>query len=164
MIVITDTSVILNLSCIGKEDLLFLLFGRILAPPEVAAEFQRLAEADPRFLGLSFPGFVEVTSAPSIPESLLSNPRLDMGEIAALALAIETGADLVLMDEQAGRAAAVCLGLAVVGVLGVLIQAKKSGLIREVLPSVRMLEDRAGFWVLPSLLAKVAQLAGESHD
>ena len=53
MIVVADTSVVvLNLCCVRKERLLSALFGRVLAPTEVAAEFRRLAGVDVRFSGL----------------------------------------------------------------------------------------------------------------
>lgn len=59
MTVITDTSVVLDLCLIGQQDLLPLLYGRILAPTVVMTEFQRLASVDSRFQGLVFPAFIE---------------------------------------------------------------------------------------------------------
>jgi len=55
MAVVSDTSVILNLCFLGHEELLTKLFGEVLSPPEVAAEFENLAASDPRFRGLIFP-------------------------------------------------------------------------------------------------------------
>ena len=49
MIVVTDTSVVLNLCCLRQENLLPDLFGTVLDPPSVALEFQRLARTDARF-------------------------------------------------------------------------------------------------------------------
>ena len=46
MIVVTDTSVILNLCLLRQENLLVSLFATVLAPTQVVAEFQRLAAAD----------------------------------------------------------------------------------------------------------------------
>ena len=51
MIVVADTSVVLNLCCVRQERLLSALFGRVLVPTEVAAEFRRLAGVDVRFSG-----------------------------------------------------------------------------------------------------------------
>ena len=45
MIVVADTSVILNLCRVRHEHLLPALFGRVLIPTEVASEFSRLAGA-----------------------------------------------------------------------------------------------------------------------
>src|SRR5207302_5109781 len=50
-IVVTDTSVVLNLCLRHREELLAALDREVLAPEEVRAEFQRLAATDPRFRG-----------------------------------------------------------------------------------------------------------------
>ena len=49
MIVVADTSVILNLCRVEQEHLLQKLFARVLIPREVAAEFTRLSIVRPRF-------------------------------------------------------------------------------------------------------------------
>jgi predicted nucleic acid-binding protein len=56
-------------------------------------------------------------------------PKLDDGERAAIALALAVKADLVLMDDQDGVAAARRQGLTVTGTLGVLDLAARRGLI-----------------------------------
>ncbi len=55
--------------------------------------------------------------------------QLDLGESESIALAIETQAEYLLIDEFHGRQVAENLGIRIVGVLGVLIQAKKKNLI-----------------------------------
>lgn len=55
--------------------------------------------------------------------SLGSDEFLDPGETAALLLAREIRADLLLLDERKGRAVAKRLGLAVTGTVGVLVRA-----------------------------------------
>jgi len=59
MIVVADTSVILNLCRVGHEQLLQQLFKRVLVPEEVAGEFVRLAKTQKRFTGLLLPGWIE---------------------------------------------------------------------------------------------------------
>lgn len=54
---------------------------------------------------------------------------LDPGETEAIALAVEIGADLLLIDERKGRREAKLLGLRTTGLLGVLLEAKKAGLL-----------------------------------
>lgn len=65
VIVVTDTSVVLNLAWLREERLLEELFGSVLAPPAVRTEFERLSLADHRFRGLHFPDFV-IVAAPRI--------------------------------------------------------------------------------------------------
>lgn len=162
MIVVTDTSVVLNLCVIGQQALLPLLYGRVLAPAQVVMEFQRLAAADPRFHGLVFPSEIEVAH-PADPHPVLAmSRRLHDGEIAALALAVERKASLVLLDDSAGRKAAASLGLRVIGLLGVLAEARTKHLTSALAPLIDRLQSEAGFWISPDLRALVLKAVGES--
>lgn len=161
MIAVTDTSVVLNLCRVGLECLLQDLFGKVLAPPAVASEFQRLAAMDPRFTGVLWPLFIRVVAPVGTAPALRGNHKLHSGEVEALSLAVEHDVDLVLMDERAGRAAAARLGLDSVGILGILIQAKKNGLVPEIGPVLDELESKAGFWISPSLKIRVLGMVRE---
>ena len=138
MIVVADTSVILNLTFVGQEQLLTHLFGEVLIPPAVRAEFLRLSSAPGRFAGLILPASLQTRPVSGIPASLRGDQRLDAGEIEALTLALELHADFVLMDEGAGRLAAIQHGLVSLGVLGLLIRGKRKGLLPEVAPILSM--------------------------
>ncbi len=80
----------------------------------------------------------------------------------ASALAVELNADRLLMDERLGRAAAMRVGLQVIGVLGILIAAKRNNLIQEVKPLLDALIEQVGFWIDARLYAEVLQAVGES--
>ena len=161
MIVVADTSVVLNLCRMQHERLLQQTFKRVLVPCEVAEEFARLAKVQPRFAGLVLPDWIEISSAPlpSPPEVIQAD--LDAGESAAIALCLEQHADALLIDESAGRAVANQLGLRVVGIVGILIDAKNDGLISSVTVLLGRLEREAGFWISAELRRHVLQLAGE---
>ena len=160
MIVVADTSVVLNLCCVRREALLSTLFGRVLVPAEVAAEFSRLARADARFAGLTLPAWIEVRPAPPPPREVTA-AHLDTGESAAIALCLSQSADALLIDETLGRAVAARLGLRTIGLLGILLDARTHRLIERVAPILDELEQTAGFWIAPPLRARVLQLAGE---
>lgn len=163
MIVVTDTSVILNLCLIGREEILPILFGTIVAPSAVVIEFDRLVKVDPRFRHLVFPSFIECSEPSQVLPHLTAIKRLQSGEIAALSLAVQRKANAVLMDELAGRAAAVALGLKPVGLLGILLEAKGRGLISALTPLLDRLEVEAEFWISTTLKNVILNAAGEAQ-
>ncbi|MGH9599843.1 MAG: DUF3368 domain-containing protein [Bryobacteraceae bacterium] len=87
--------------------------------------------------------------------------QLHRGEAEAIALATDLGADMVLIDEQEGRQLASQAGLAVIGVLGILLRAKRMGEVATVKSEIDLLRAKARFFVSPSLEAKVLAAAGE---
>ncbi|MBI4028285.1 MAG: DUF3368 domain-containing protein [Verrucomicrobia bacterium] len=161
MIVVADTSVLINLCRIGQSHLLQQLFHEVLIPPEVAAEFARLVSFVPRFAGLSLPSGIRQQSPTAVPSRIRSAPGLDRGEISALSLAVEIHADAVLVDERRGYQVALELGLLAIGVLGILLRAKSAGLLPAVRPLLDSLQRDAGFWMLESLRQQVLHLADE---
>ena len=162
MIVVTDTSVILNLCWLRHEGLLSAIYEALLAPGLVRREFERKAATDPRFNGLRFPHFITLAEPAVIPAVLAANRDLDVGEIAALALALERGIGDVLMDEKAGRAAALALGLHVSGLLGVLIEGKRRNLLPALRPLLDALASGARFWIDAGLRERVLRSVGET--
>ena len=162
MIVVTDTSVVLNLCWLRRESLLSAIYEDVLAPEQVRLEFERKAATDPRFTGLAFPQFIIVARPVIIPEALAANATLDPGEVAALALALERGIADVLIDESFGRAAALALGLHVSGLIGVLIEGKKRNLVPALRPLLDSLVTGAKFWLTDRLRERVLRSAGET--
>ena len=106
----------------------------------------------------SHKGAFIVCSAPEVPVELAAT-QLDAGEASALALAL-TAEATVLLDEMRGRRVAADLAIPVVGFCGLLILAKRQGLIAAVLPYLH--QARAGgYFLSDELLTKVARMANE---
>ncbi len=162
VLVVSDTSVLLNLCRVSAEGLLPELFQEVWIPPAVAAEFSRLTKSRPRFQGLMLPGWVQISPPVQVPSEVRACPDLDAGESEALALALEWHADAVLIDEAAGRRAAGLLKVPFVGVAGILLRARQSGLIPAVRPVFVRLRAEAGFWLHPDFEVEVLRLAGEA--
>jgi predicted nucleic acid-binding protein len=125
MVVVADTSPINYLVLIGQIDLLW-LYQRVLVPPAVLLELthKRAPEAVRTWVS-GEPQWLKVLS----PSNGLLLPQLDPGESEAIALAIEIGAEVLLIDEQAGRREAVRRGVKVAGTLAVLDEAARGGLV-----------------------------------
>ena len=87
--------------------------------------------------------------------------RLDAGEAAAIALAVEKAASIILIDERKGRRIAAEYGMRPVGVLGVLVQAKNRALIPAVRPLIDQLQKGIDFHLSPQLIAEVLRAAHE---
>ena len=87
--------------------------------------------------------------------------ELDEGEKQAVSLASELGDDvLLLIDDRAGRQAARKLGVAVTGLVGLLLLAKESGLIGRVGPFLDQLRQ-AGYWLSNEVIGIAKGLAKE---
>jgi predicted nucleic acid-binding protein len=80
---------------------------------------------------------------------------LDPGEAEAIALALETRAELLLMDERLGRDTARYLGLTFTGLIGLLVQGKRKGLIPSIKHELDALRDIAGFRIADSLYWRI---------
>lgn len=123
----------------------------------------RLAHADAREdLRQAFrEGWIKTKLLQSDKVALLLAATLDSGEAEAIALALESQADLILLDERDGRAGATRAGLQITGLLGALLRAKKNGQVESVWQELQVLRTRARFFVSSSLEARVLESAGE---
>jgi predicted nucleic acid-binding protein len=128
MIVVSNTTPINYLVLTGKQDILQLLFGQVIVPEAVMRELQ--AAAAPPQVGLwlrNRPDWIETRQVATPSDTSLSN--LDEGEREAIQLAEELKADLLMIDERAGRDEALKRGLPVIGTLAVLESAAERGLL-----------------------------------
>ena len=161
MIVVADTSDLLNLGRVEQTELLRGIFHEIVIPVEVAAEFLRLSGNAARFQGLILPNWIHQRSVTAILPQVRTSAELDAGEAAAISLAVELCADAILIEERRGHLIASQLGLKTIGLLGILIQAKAIGLLPAVLPVIERLEKDAGFWLSAQLRERVLRMDGE---
>ena len=160
MIVVSDTSPIRALWHLGLMTLLRDLFGEVFVPPAVVAE---LSDSPSRLPAISVEGFdfLRIQAPRDRSRVMQLASTLDAGESEALALAVEIGAGAVLIDERAGRARALKLGLQPLGLLGILARAKANGQIQAIGPLVRTLQGETAFFVSDALLREVLREAGE---
>lgn len=88
--------------------------------------------------------------------------ELDLGEAEAIALALETDIQQILMDENARRTKAKALGLVPIGVLGILLRAKFQGQLGSVKDAMLALRQDAAFFITDELYQRLLAEAGEA--
>ncbi len=128
-VVVSDTGPLNYLVLIDQIELLPTLFTVVLIPGAVYAELDDIETPPPvRDWLKSMPGWL-VVETPS-PTTIDADVRsLDTGEQAAIALAAQVHADLLLMDDRAGVAVARARGFATTGTLGLLVMGARLGLV-----------------------------------
>lgn len=157
-VIISDTSPLVCLHHLGLKDLLAELFGTVIIPSAVASELAESA-AGPIEVGL-IPWLV-VQDPKDIAPVTSRHPRLDDGEAAAIALAVELGANLLLIDETTGRAAAASWGLKTTGTIGVLLRGKANGRVVELRPLLDRLINELNFFISKNIYEVALRAAGE---
>jgi uncharacterized protein len=162
LIVVSDTSAVLNLARINRLDILRALYGEVLIPSAVYEELTDTADDLTAAIDFVSEPWLIVAVAEDRDQVRRFRRDLDRGEAEAIALAIERRADLILVDEKRGRRIAAAAGLTVTGLLGVVARAKRTGLIDQAKPVLDQLIDIARFWIGPELYAEVLEQLGES--
>ena len=159
MIVVSDTSPILSLALIGRLELLRDLYGTILIPEAVRSEIVATKQSGAREIG-SANWIVARPIEHDIVLKLLLR-EVDQGEAEAIGLALQSKADVLLIDERKARQLAAYLELGVVGLLDVLQEAKQRHLITSVKPILDDLIARARFRLSHKLYQRTLFTAGE---
>ena len=129
MIVVADSGPLHYLILLGHVDLLQRFYGEVLVPEPVAGELTTASAPDTvREWMTNPPAWVAVRPVTADVISRVTDD-LDLGERAAIALAETVRADLLLIDEAAGRAEARRRHLRVTGTLGVLRAGAERGVV-----------------------------------
>ncbi len=128
MLVVADTSPFIGLLKIGHVDIFPRLYGAVVIPPEVAAELANAKrQAEVRAFIASPPQWLSIRS----PKLLEAIPDIDAGERAAVGLAQELKADLLLIDEKVGREAAIARNIRTLRTTALLFDAAKAGVLSD---------------------------------
>jgi predicted nucleic acid-binding protein len=159
MTVVCNTSPLLVLAKIQRLGLLTQLYARLVIPGAVVDEVGAKVDAAAAQIQ-ALVATPRVTVQRATPQTLAGLPvDLGPGEREAIALALETAADLVVLDDQAGRRLARARGLQVTGTVGVLIEARSRGLLPALRPELDRLRD-AGLWLADAFYQRLCQAEG----
>src|SRR5262249_6759459 len=111
------------LSAVGRLGLLRVLYVRVLVPRTVFDEVVVVGQGEMGSGEVAAATWIEVREVADR-DGLLAKfeTRIDAGEAAAIVLALNVRADLIVMDDRLGRREAEAEGLVVHGTLGVLLR------------------------------------------
>jgi predicted nucleic acid-binding protein len=159
-VVLSDASPLIALALIDRLNLLHSLFGEVLITEVVKGEV---------LVGGDKPGETAIAAAIEaswirvIADQWLEPqfPDLDEGEASTLRAAMHIGVPcLVLIDERVGRATARELGIPLSGTLGLIVQARKRGLIPSARAAFEQLLER-DFRVATEMIREALVQVGE---
>ena len=160
--IICNTSPIQYLHQIGQLQILQALAGRILVPPAVLSEL-----AEGRAHGMDLPDLdalarITVRAPVSAPATALI-ADLGAGETQVLMLGLEMPGAIVVLDDALARRVAETRRIPLIGTLGLLLDAKRAGLIPAVKPCLDQLQSLR-FRLATPTRAAVLKLAGETDQ
>ena len=146
MKVISNSSVLIALSGIDRLELLQRRFPEGVIVPD--AVWREVVET-----GHGRAGAKKVSDAVWIKRRKVQNhviatalqTTLDQGEAEVIALGLEIGADLLLLDEKSARSTAVRLQYPVLGTIGILIWGKREGFFTSLAKELTLLQQKGGF-------------------
>ena len=160
MKVVCNSSTVIALARISRLDILEKVVKSLMIPPAVYDDIVTK--------GAGRPGAAEVKEAKWIEKRNVSerelvmklNVTLGRGESEAIALAKEVKADLVILDDEKARKAAISEGLRITGLLAFLVQAKEKDIIKRVKPLMDNLRQK-DFFISEDLYQDAIGKAGE---
>ncbi|MGI2907003.1 DUF3368 domain-containing protein [Tolypothrix sp. VBCCA 56010] len=157
--VIINSSPLIVLFKSQQAELLPQLFPKILVPSAVWDEITNSGLNDPasqKLPSTSWAQRVEVEAI--VPE--IAAWDLGKGESAVFTLALKTLNCAAIVDDRAARRCGQTFGITTIGTGGLLILAKRRGLIPSISPGIQALRD-AGLWLSDTVVNLLKQQAGE---
>ena len=149
MMIISDASPIIALYNIGHLSLLKLLYHNVTITDIVQAEVE-----------IELPSWIVIDSSYELHTYQSLAVQLDRGEASSIALALKHEASTLIIDERKGRKIANSLGIEVIGLLGIIVKAKKEGKIEKGMPIVQALQNN-GFRVSDKLVGIISMRLNE---
>lgn len=145
---VTNSSCLIGLERIERLDILPQVFSSITIPTAVSTEVG--FEAD----------WLTVRPVQNLALVATLKTQVDEGEAEAIALAMELGNIFVILDDRKARQLAFQLNLKVIGIVGMLLRAKRFGIILEIKPLLTAL-NQANFRISEPLIQNALRIAGE---
>ena len=157
MILVADCSALVALATCDALSLLDQLFGTVIVPEAVYREAVVGNKPEAEHLRVYLDGRVRALDPQRL---MLLDGFSDPGETEAMLLYRQLQADYLLINDRRGRRMARINNIQVIGSLGVLLGAKRAGLIEAVKPFVQRLAE-SDLYLSEALISTVLEVAGE---
>ncbi|HOE12047.1 MAG TPA: DUF3368 domain-containing protein [bacterium] len=156
---VVNSSPIIVLSRLGFLERLDAILPQFLVPSGVMAEINAGPTGNPATAWIGGLGTSRMVNVSAISPAI-AGWDLGRGESEVLTWSCEHKECGAILDDYAARKCAVSLGIPLCGTLGLLILAKRRGVIDQISPVLDEL-PRVGFWIHESLVAEAKRLTGE---
>jgi predicted nucleic acid-binding protein len=154
-----NASPLIFLSRAGLLDMLKMEGDEIVIPKIVAEEIRRRGPDDLAVQAIETTAWLTVIDATSIPDTIRAWDLGD-GEASVLAWGYANPGTVIIVDDLAARRCAATLGIPVRGTLGLILAAKKRGLIPEARPVLQKLRQ-SGMYLSDRILNQALALVEE---
>jgi len=158
MIIVSDSSPLVGFAILGMLEQLTDIFDDIMVPEAVF--FELTVPGKPHYKEIKSFLKNKVVPVKNKIASFMLQKEVDEGEAEAIILAIENNIEDILIDDYKGRRAAKTRGLTPIGTVGVLLEAKKRGYVREIKPLMEKLINNR-IRIGAPLYKRALELAGE---
>lgn len=163
MITVSNSSPIMNLAGKGKLSLIKRKFGNVIIPDAVWREVVIDGKGKRGVEDVEKSDWIKVQSVRDKALVRVLEKDLDRGESEAITLAVENTADVLLLDDKSARLIASNLGLKIIGIIGILIWAKKEGIIKQLGKELENLREKANFRMSEDLIKRALQEVYEAY-
>lgn len=156
---VINASPLIFFSRAQKMELLRELTGRILVTEPVSSEIMMRGTKDITAKVLNNESWIEIVAPPPVPE-IISDWALGPGESSVLAYAYTNQGTEAIIDDLNGRKCAMLLNIPLHGTLGLILIAKKRGLIQAARP---VIDDflRSGLYLSRQILDEALKRVDE---
>lgn len=157
MLVIADTSALIAIATCNGLPWLNSLFEKLMVPRAV---FEEAIKKDKPQAARLQEYLTDKVFDSNLAEFVIASPGMGDGELEAMALYRKTSADRLLIDDLRARKVALYNGMNVIGSVGVLLLAKKHGLISAIKPCLDQI-DQSEVHMGRGLMREALIMAGE---
>ncbi|UUX93220.1 DUF3368 domain-containing protein [Methanoplanus endosymbiosus] len=165
-IAVSNSSPLINLSAIGRINLLY-QFDSVIIPPAVWYEVVIQGKNRPgseELIYLSESGHIKVKKPENTHLLKALMQELHAGEAESIVLALEEKPDVVLLDETEARRVASTYELRVTGILGLLIKAGKNDEAISIKEEMDKLRETGNFWINKRLYDQILSIQNKTES